>query len=355
MEKSYSRKIIGYWLIAGLVMIYFQIVIGGITRLTGSGLSITEWNVMMGSLPPLSEAHWQELFNKYKQFPQFKIMNTEMTLSGFKNIFWWEYIHRLWARLFAIVFIIPFIYFIFKKWIDQKLALNLFFLFVFGAMQGLVGWIMVASGLKDNPWVNPLNLSIHLLLALFLFAFLLRLIIFYRKESEPISTFKMTRALNIFIALIAVQIFFGALMAGHKAALYYPTWPKIGEEWIPSNMNSISPAWLNIFENKAMIHFIHRNLAYLLAISLIVYWYMNRKINASSTFKLSFNLIPVAVLLQVFLGILTVINSLGSIPVVYGVLHQGVAIILLSLILLLRFKIAYSKEAELIESKVVLQ
>ena len=220
--QTKKHKIVYYWLLTGLVMVFFQIIIGGITRLTGSGLSITEWNVMMGTLPPLNDAHWQELFDKYKEFPQYKIMNSDMDLYGFKNIFWWEYIHRLWARLFAIVFIIPFIYFIYKKKIDQKLGSNLFMLFLFGALQGFVGWVMVASGLKDNPWVNPLNLSIHLLLALFLFSFLIRIIVGYKSEMdlvnklsesiEPQSTFELSKLLSALILLVFIQILLFDLM-----------------------------------------------------------------------------------------------------------------------------------------------
>ena len=355
--QTKKHKIVYYWLLTGLVMVFFQIIIGGITRLTGSGLSITEWNVMMGTLPPLNDAHWQELFDKYKEFPQYKIMNSDMDLYGFKNIFWWEYIHRLWARLFAIVFIIPFIYFIYKKKIDQKLGSNLFMLFLFGALQGFVGWVMVASGLRDNPWVNPLNLSIHLLLALFLFSFLIRIIVGYKSEMdlenklsesiEPQSTFELSKLLSALILLVFIQIYFGALMAGHKAALYYPTWPRIGSEWIPSNMNTYEPAWLNIFENKAMIHFIHRNFAYLLTVIFIGFWWISRNISSTKSFKQVLNFVPIIISTQVILGIITVINSLGKIPVLWGVLHQAVAIFLLGSLLYLKFRISVSKNNKL--------
>lgn len=324
-------------------MIFVQVLLGGITRLTGSGLSITEWNVIMGALPPLNENQWQELFEKYKQFPQYKIMNGDMDLSGFKSIFLWEYVHRLWARTFGVVFIAGFLYFLYKRWIDKKFAVNLLLLFCLGALEAVAGIIMVKSGLKDNPWVNPLNLSIHLMLALFTFSYLLFITVsFVNGESGPSSS-GLIKWLNFFITLTFIQIFLGALMAGHHAALFYPTWPKIGEEWIPSNMITFHPVWLNIFENKAMIQFAHRGIAYILAISLIIFWFVKRKTISSVSIKTIFNYVPIVVLIQVLLGIITIINSLGKIPVIWAVLHQALAIILLTILLYMRFTIAHIK------------
>ncbi len=339
MQTEIPHSLIRRWLFVGLVMIFFQIVIGGITRLTGSGLSITEWNVIMGTFPPLSESHWQELFEQYKQFPQYKIMNSEMNLSGFKTIFWWEYIHRLWARLFALVFLIPFVYFIYKKWLSKKLIIHLSVLFVLGAAQGLIGWIMVKSGLKDNPWVNPLNLSFHLLMALFVYAYLLHVYANYSTGVKTNTGHSFISNLYVLIALLIIQIFYGALMAGHKAALFYPTWPKIGDEWIPTAMITYEPAWLNLFENKALIHFVHRGLAYVLLILLIAWWYINRQSFNTNSLKSIYNSIPLLVSAQVILGIITVMNSLGHIPALWGVLHQAVAILLLTAFLYLRFRV----------------
>jgi cytochrome c oxidase assembly protein subunit 15 len=338
MTTEIPHSLIRRWLLLGLIMIFFQIVIGGITRLTGSGLSITEWNVIMGTFPPMSETQWQELFEKYKQFPQYKIINNDMNLSGFKTIFWWEYIHRLWARLFALVFLIPFVYFIYRKWLSKKLIIHLSVLFLLGAAQGLIGWIMVKSGLKNNPWVDPLNLSIHLMMALFVYAYLLHVFAHYTQAKKYVPQQKsFIIYFNILILLLVFQIFYGALMAGHKAALFYPTWPKIGNDWIPSSMMSYEPAWLNLFESKALIHFIHRNLAYILACSLLLFWFNNRK-HIAINLKLYFDSIPIIVITQVLLGIITVINALGHIPALWGVLHQAVAIILLTVMLYLRFR-----------------
>jgi cytochrome c oxidase assembly protein subunit 15 len=338
MNSEIPHQIIHRWLLLGIVMIFFQIVIGGITRLTGSGLSITEWNVIMGTFPPINEAQWQELFEKYKQFPQYKIMNSDMNLSGFKTIFWWEYIHRLWARLFALIFIIPFLYFVYKKWLGKKLIIHLSVLFVLGAAQGLIGWIMVQSGLKDNPWVNPLNLSIHLMMALFVYLYLLHVTSNFTSKAKHTVGRSFIIGLNTLLVFLIIQIFYGALMAGHKAALFYPTWPLIGSEWIPSAMNTFDPLWLNLFENKALIHFIHRGLAYVLLVFVISFWWINRK-GITGELNHFFQAIPIVTSIQVLLGIITVLNALGQIPLLWGVLHQAVAIILLTILFYIRFRI----------------
>lgn len=336
METN-ERFWISRWLWLGVIMVFLQVVIGGITRLTGSGLSITEWNVLMGALPPFSESHWQQLFDKYKLFPQYKLVNPDMDLHGFKTIFWWEYIHRLWARFFAVVFLIPFVFFLFKRWINKKLALQLIGLFLFGALQGLVGWVMVQSGLKDQPWVNPLKLSLHLILAFLLYIFLVNITANYSLDKKTfISTKSMRNGLTTLVILLFVQVFFGGLMAGHKAALFYPTWPLIGGELIPSTMNTFEPAWMNIVENKATIHFIHRGLAYVIAIMATAWWWMHRRQKGNSLFNMLMTSLPIVVLIQVLLGILTVINSIGGIPIVLGVLHQAIALVLLTVLLLLR-------------------
>jgi heme a synthase len=337
MNAGYN-KWVAWWLWTGVIMIFFQVVIGGITRLTGSGLSITEWNVIMGALPPMTEAHWQELFDRYKLFPQYKIMNADMDLAGFKTIFFWEYFHRLWARTFAVVFLIPYVYFVFKRMISRKMAVQLFLLFAFGGVQGLVGWIMVQSGLVDRPWVDPLKLSLHLMLAIALYAMLLKIVSTYSIDRVGFNvTLRMKSWLTALIVIVSVQLFFGGLMAGHKAALFYPTWPKIGSEWLPSYMFTDSPWWINFFENKSLIHFVHRNLAYAIAVLSLGWWFVERHRNGSPLFNTLMTLLPVTVLLQVFVGILTVLNALGKIPIALGALHQAVGLVFFTVLLLLRF------------------
>ena len=337
----HSRKLVGAWLMMGVAMIMIQVLLGGITRLTGSGLSITEWNVIMGAVPPLNTDAWQKAFDQYKQFPQYKLMNSEMTLDGFKSIFWWEFLHRLWARLMGIAFIIPFGYFLFKRMIDKQLGKKLVVIFILGALQGLLGWVMVQSGLIEKPWVSPINLSAHLLLALFLYCYLLWVAL--ELLQPPVETGHIFSIKNfgiLLLALIFIQIFYGGLMAGNKAALFYPTFPKTGSGYIPHGILKLHPWPSNLIENIAMIQVIHRALGFVIA-GCIFYFYRLCSLQPATPFfrKLLISL-PVLVIIQVLLGILTLLNSLGKIPVTYGVLHQMVALLLLTSMTLILFQLS---------------
>jgi cytochrome c oxidase assembly protein subunit 15 len=188
------------WLWIGIFMLLVQVILGGITRLTGSGLSITEWNVIMGTLPPLNHAQWLDAFHKYQQIPQYKVLNSHFTLSDFQNIFFWEYFHRLWARSIAVVFLLPFIYFIIKGWIISELWIGLSIAFVLGAIQGLLGWIMVESGLfGDHLWVTPLKLTYHMLMAMILFSWMMYITLRYSWQNT--TRFKDRRISNFALLL----------------------------------------------------------------------------------------------------------------------------------------------------------
>lgn len=338
---SDSRKLIGSWLLLGVFMIMIQVLLGGITRLTGSGLSITQWDVIMGSLPPMNHAEWQQAFDQYKQFPQYKLMNSDMTLDGFKSIFWWEFIHRLWARIMGFAFIIPFVYFIFKRMISWNLGKKLLIIFVLGGLQGLLGWIMVQSGLIEKPWVNPINLSAHLILALILYCYLLWVALdILQPVSESASVFSMKKFSAILLGLVFLQIFYGGLMAGNKAALFYPTFPKFGADVIPKGLFTLQPALLNVIQNVGMIQVIHRTLGFIVAFLVFYFYWNSRKKTTTPLLKNALTMLPVLVIIQVLLGILTLLNSLGSIPVVYGVLHQMVALLLLTDIVVIHFKLS---------------
>lgn len=341
-----SRKLIGYWLLLGVFMIMIQVLLGGITRLTGSGLSITEWNVIMGSIPPMNASEWQQAFDQYKQFPQYKLMNSEMTLDGFKSIFWWEFLHRLWARLMGFAFVIPFVYFLLNKMIDWNLGRKLLIIFVLGAMQGLLGWIMVQSGLIDKPWVNPINLSAHLILALILYCYLLWVAMEQiQPKLEKGSIFVMKNFSTVLLLLIFIQIFYGGLMAGNKAALFYPTFPKIGAGYIPHGIFTLRPWSLNLIENIGMIQVVHRSLGFIIAFCIFYFYWKGRNQHTTTYFKNLLFSLPLLVTLQVILGIVTLLNSLGKIPVTYGVLHQFVALLLLTAMMLVHFQLT-KKSAE---------
>src|SRR5262249_32704359 len=251
---------------------------------TGSGLSITEWNVVTGTVPPLNETQWTQEFNKYRQTPQYQLLNTDFTLSDFKFIFFWEWFHRFWARLIGVVFIVGFVYLVVKKYLKRKMQQPLLFLFLFGAFQGAIGWIMVASGLTgDAIYVKPTRLALHFIFALalicyaFWFALQLRV-----PDKQRITAPRLRRFIFWIIGLLFVQLIFGALMAGHKAATAAPTWPDINGDLIPPSLFRETPWFLNFFENKITIHFVHRTLAYLLLILVIVFSVKAFRLSADS-------------------------------------------------------------------------
>ena len=251
-----SSRPVAIWLLIGVGMLIVQILLGGITRLTGSGLSITEWNVITGALPPLNEQHWIAEFEKYKQTPQFHLLNFDFTLKDFKFIFFWEWFHRFWARLIGVVFAIPFVVFIIQKRFKQEMIRPLIILFLLGALQGAIGWIMVASGLTgDAVYVKPTRLALHFVFALgllsYTFWFALQLLLPGRAIVINSTQRKFTWSI---LFLVFIQLIYGALMAGHKAATAAPTWPDINGTFIPPNMLAGPDGLLNILENKITIH-----------------------------------------------------------------------------------------------------
>lgn len=321
----------------GVGMLIIQILLGGVTRLTGSGLSITEWNVITGTLPPLNEQKWIEEFNKYKQTPQYLLLNADFTLQDFKSIFFWEWFHRFWARLIGVVFAIPFIIFLIQKKFKEEMIKPLIILFLLGALQGAVGWIMVASGLTgDAIYVKPTKLMLHFVLAMgllcYTFWFALQLLVPDEKRIVNRSLNKFTWAI---IAMLVLQLAFGALMAGHKAATAAPTWPDINGTFIPSNMLSSPDGLLNLIENRITIHFFHRSLAYLLFILILIWTWKALKINVSDLFLKTRWLPFLLVTIQVALGIFSVIASVQIVPNHWGIFewlaqfHQLIAMFLL--------------------------
>lgn len=336
---GYNRKnkLVANWLLLGVGMIVIQILLGGITRLTGSGLSITEWNIITGTLPPLNEEQWLGEFEKYKQTPQFQLLNFEFTLSDFKFIFFWEWMHRFWARLIGVVFLLPFIYFLLRGYFKKEMIRPLLILFLLGALQGAVGWIMVASGLTgDAVYVKPTRLALHFTFAMVLLCytywFALKLII---PASQKINRPQLYTFLWVILALLAIQFIFGALMAGHKAATAAPTWPDINGSFLPDFMFRSPAGLVNLVENKITVHFIHRNLAYLIVILVVIWSIRAYRTSGSVLFNAQKKWPFIWVLLQVVLGILAVITSPQIVPNHWGLfewmaqLHQLVAMMLL--------------------------
>ncbi len=332
-----SSKPIAAWLLVGVGMIMIQILLGGITRLTGSGLSITEWNVVTGTLPPMNEQQWLTEFDKYKQTPQFSLLNFDFTLKDFKFIFFWEWFHRFWARLIGVVFAVPFIIFLLQKRFKPSMVKPMLILFLLGALQGAIGWIMVASGLTgDAIYVKPTKLALHFIFALgllcYTFWFALELLV--PKEKLIVNT-SIRKFSWWIIAILSIQLVYGAFMAGHKAATAAPTWPDINGNIIPSNMMGNHEGLLNLVDNKITIHFIHRGLAYLLLLLVIILSVKLYKTAGSSLLRKTGWLPAFLVTIQVVLGILSVLFSLQIIPNQWGAfewmaqLHQLVAMFLL--------------------------
>lgn len=343
MKMEATSRPVAIWLLTGVAMVVIQIALGGITRLTGSGLSITEWNVVTGALPPLTAADWALEFAKYQQTPQFRLLNFDFTLQEFKTIFFWEWFHRFWARLIGVVFMVPFLYFLWTRQFRSSMIRPLLILFLLGALQGAVGWIMVASGLTgDAIYVKPTRLALHFVLALgllsYTFWFALQLLV----PADQRVGLPLVRKRVIFIlTLLVVQLAYGAFMAGHKAATAAPTWPDINGQVIPDLLSSAN-GFLFWIENKIAIHFVHRGLAYILLIAVVLLTLQlhrphgSRWLQRAAWFPISL------VLLQVLLGVLSVLCSTSIVPGQWGLfewmaqLHQLVAmLLLLSLVLLL--------------------
>lgn len=335
------------WLWVGLVMIFIQILLGGITRLTGSGLSITKWEIVTGIWFPMDETSWNREFDLYKNTPQFQKINADFSLHEFKFIYFWEYFHRLWARLMGFVFVIPYIFFWVQNKLDKGLKKELILLVLLASSVAALGWIMVASGLIHRPWVNAYKLSFHLSLAVITLAFLAK-IIFSRIKEIEISwvSRKEYRLFGFIFSLCFIQIFFGGIMAGMKAAIVAPTWPTINTHWIPPEVFqwSLYPEYVfNEYEQShvgpVIIQFWHRLLAYLLfcliLISVLPWLKQNRReLRPWGIFLLGI------ILSQLCLGILTLWNSVGAIPIWYAVSHQWVGIFLWIVVLFLyKFKL----------------
>ena len=341
MEKSgiaHSSKPVAIWLLVGVGMIMIQVLLGGITRLTGSGLSITEWKPIMGTLPPLNELDWNIAFEKYKQIAQFKYLNSDFKLPEFKFIFFWEWFHRLWARLIAVAFAIPFIIFLIKKRFKKEMIKPMLILFLLGALQGLVGWIMVQSGLEDSElvYVNHYKLAIHFILALVLLCYALW---FALELLIPKEQYIVNKSLRKFtgwlIALLVVQLIYGAFMAGLKAAPAAPTWPLMNGVWFPENIHSFGNREFTglsfLTDHPLVVHFIHRNLAYIITLLVFVWWLKANNVQGTSLFKKIKALPLLIVLIQVMLGVFTVLHAATPHSFLWlAVAHQFVAMLLLA-------------------------
>ena len=344
LKKNASGNV-AKWLFAGVIMLMVQILLGGITRLTESGLSITEWKPITGILPPINTAQWMEEFNKYKHTDQFRYLNSSFSLSDFKFIFFWEWFHRTWARLMGLVFLIGFFYFLIKKQFRQEMIGPFIILFLLGIMQGIIGWIMVKSGLvPERMFVGHIELATHFMAALLLLCYTLWFALSLSIQPNQIIINKRLRKITLVIFyILIVQLIYGAFMAALRTATAAPTWPQINGQWIPDSINNLSPRWKNFIDNKIAIQFIHRGIAYIILISVLVWFFKAIKIKGTLLFNKSRVIPLVFIIAQVLLGIITLITSPHRNNLVwFGVAHQLVAILFLMSIIFMLYIIRSS-------------
>lgn len=323
--------IIRLWLLVVAALVVGTLLVGGATRLTESGLSITEWKPVTGTVPPLSEAQWQVEFEKYKTIPQYRELNRGMALAEFKTIFWWEWGHRLLGRTIGVVFLLPFLFFLWRGWIGPRLKLQLWTLFGLGALQGVVGWWMVYSGLSDRVSVSQYRLAFHMTLACVIYAAILW--VWRGLSGTPAANVpaRLRLGAGILVVLVLVQIYLGALVAGLDAGLVYNTWPLIDGAIVPAadRLWFLAPAWRNFFENDLMVQFVHRMTAYLLLAVAILH-----AIDAVRTAPgrhVAALWILSAIAVQAAVGIATL---LAQVPIWLALLHQGLAIFILTVAVL---------------------
>ena len=324
-----DKKWIVAWLVTGSVMVAAMVIIGGITRLTHSGLSMTDWKLIMGMIPPMNEAEWNMAFDQYKQFPEFQKVNSHYTLADFKSIFFWEWLHRFLGRIIGMVFIFPFIIFLLRKSFNRKLIVQSIVLLGLGAIQGFLGWFMVKSGLVDRPSVSHYRLAIHLCAAFGTFSYILWVLLTHLQPERTTSAGRATPIVSrISLILVTVQIIFGAFVAGLKAGYVFPTFPKMGADWMPSIIGQrISESGLGTLFNEIIsVQFVHRTFAYLVASFIFCLWYSGRR-SANVNQVRGLNMTLGFVLIQFTLGVFTI---LYGVPISIAVAHQFGALGLLS-------------------------
>jgi heme a synthase len=332
-QPSLYLSAIRWWLIAVAILIAAMVLVGGATRLTESGLSIVEWKPVSGVLPPLSEPAWTDAFEAYKQIPQYQQMNADMTLSEFKTIFWWEFSHRLLGRVVGVAYLLPFLFFLWRGALAGELRKRLWSIFALGALQGVVGWWMVASGLTGRVEVSQYRLATHLVLALVIFASIVWTLRALAGEPAPQVSGRVRFLGRAILVVTFVQIYLGALVAGLRAGLVYNTWPAIDGGLVPTaaRLWYEDPWWRNLFENALTVQFDHRMMAY--ALFLLALWHAVEAARSRAPASVINGawLLFAAIMVQAVLGILTLLEQ---VPLPLALSHQAVAIVVLTLAVL---------------------
>lgn len=327
------ERIIASWLLLCCVMIFAMVVLGGVTRLTGSGLSMVEWDPIFGVVPPLNQEEWQAVFDQYRSSPEYQKVNMHMDVDDFKSIYWFEFAHRLLGRTIGAMFLLPFLFFLWRGWLRRALIPKLVAMFVLGGLQGALGWYMVASGLVDNPHVSQYRLTAHLVAAFLIYGYIfwVALDLLSTQSDRLVSSPPRLRiGTQLFLVLVLITISSGGFVAGLKAGHAYSTFPLMDGKLIPEAIFLLEPRWHNFFENIATVQFNHRLLAMLVLISGIALWVYARRLPAA--LRLRAHLLLGMIGLQVALGISTL---LLHVPLVLASAHQAGALVLMTLILYL--------------------
>jgi cytochrome c oxidase assembly protein subunit 15 len=325
-----ARRPIAYWLFACCAMVFATLIVGGVTRLTHSGLSIVEWQPLVGTIPPLSQGDWLDLFAKYQLTPEFQQVNLAMTLDEFKFIFWWEWVHRLLGRTIGLVFFLPFLWFLLRGQLDRALWPKLFSFFVLGGLQGAMGWYMVKSGLVDDPRVSQYRLTAHLGLAFLIFGLMLwtALDLLRARVPRPSSPAGLRRFAAALAGLVFFMVLTGGLVAGIHAGLAYNSFPLMNGDFMPEQMWLIEPWWLNLFSNIGTVQFDHRLVAWALIFLIPILWWRGRGSNLPPRARLALDVFLGWLAVQVALGISTL---LLVVPVALAAAHQAGAMVLFGL------------------------
>ncbi len=324
-----DNKRVIYWLLTGCILIFIMVVVGGITRLTHSGLSISNYKLISGTIPPIGEQEWQEAFDLYKQYPEYQKLNSHFTLSDFKSIFFWEWLHRVIGRLIGIVFILPFLYFILKKQLSKPTVKKCLVLLFLGGFQGFLGWYMVKSGLIDRPDVSHYRLAAHLTTAFLTFAYSLWVALDLKYPTKKEINKNLRNFMRFTLVVLVTQIIWGAFVAGLDAGFIHNFWPFMSEGKLIHETVYIEhqPLLKNFFEGKSGVQFVHRYLAYIVVILIGIIVYKTKIVKITALQKQGLQSLLLLVLLQFTLGVLTLVFA---VPLWLGIAHQVVAFFLLA-------------------------
>ncbi len=329
MANNKDNKWVIYWLLTGCFLIFIMVVVGGITRLTGSGLSMTNYKLVTDMIPPMGDVQWDKAFEEYKMFPEYQKLNNHFEIEDFKYIYFWEWLHRLLGRLLGIVFIVPFLYFLLRKRLTKPTIRKSIILLFLGGFQGFLGWYMVKSGLVDRPDVSHYRLAMHLTTAFITFAYTFWVAMDLWYPIKKAVDKNMRNLIRVAMAILLLQIIWGAFVAGLNAGFIHNHWPmmtdgKLIHETVTSEL---SPVWHNFVEGKSGVQFIHRYMAYVVVGTIFLIWYKSKKMVITNVQRNGINILIGLVLLQFVLGVFTL---LYQVPLTLGVLHQVVAFFLLA-------------------------